>query len=925
MFRRSLAVRGSVVLLVLAALLPGSLAANPFDEFNKKAPKVLVRAYPLVDALPATPPADPQALAPQARRFEQVLRDFSALRAAAYGPLFAMPAAPLPLDWLVAEMYWLKEARVRQQALLQAVKKKQRSAFDVAQEKTDRHFAEAPTYGKWLARLAEAPAEHDELARACFEFEKNRARDDAVLQNVQSLGVGIDMTWTAYGSRRLDPATEPAQARSCLQAAQIKYAAVQQAAGTQDKFTAGLYARGEQLHQRVEAARAGEAGSAAARTALRNLEAAGFAQLAELKALLALDARYDSPDWWPQARPVLTADGGGIAGLLGRCEAPRGETVEIHATFQDNPAYYKGPAVDCRPTGTGVGRYAQGARWAGKVATLPGQPYAALPVDKVLNVHPNGEIQLLQAQVDGKSHAYTRRYLLIDADGTARYGDFDDRWNASAGTVLLPDGTRIRAPLQAGKLQEPAVITLRTAHAGTPPGDYLLTKREQPLAEVGADDLWPLPATLRQPVQNVRDCPAPVGMPAGWVAWWPQCGSGEEGYIHLYSLDGRYLAIQAFRDGALLHTRLWKLDSSRAPVFGTHHWQAASFDLARAVPVGEAALYQSDRKLVFRGTFAGLEPAGEGMCPRPDADGEEPCEMRNGQRVDPAWRYYVALQEEKRRIAEAEERERQAQERLRAQLAAEEEAAERRRRAAQRAQNMDSIMRGVQMFNQAAQEVLAEKQRELADMEYRNAQLMAEQAEAQRRRQEQQQAFDNQQREERRQEEARRAASQQRLAELERQRRAWEAQQQQARLARMSAAAGFAAPASPASSARQQAGEPSARQYPAVPEAVEVCTSAGAAGHFHCYNSISANRQTVNPQQTAGWRTPDEWQQHAGNCKNGSRWSLNDGGVYWTCGFGVSGILVDAAARAGVVAGNRDTFYCGEQESYCKRRTPTGN
>ncbi|WP_293375058.1 hypothetical protein [Nevskia sp.] len=109
-----------------------------------------------------------------------------------------------------------------------------------------------------------------------------------------------------------------------------------------------------------------------------------------------------------------------------------------------------------------------------------------------------------------------------------------------------------------------------------------------------------------------------------------------------------------------------------------------------------------------------------------------------------------------------------------------------------------------------------------------------------------------------------------------------------------------------------------ARSYLPVPEAVSVCVRLDRPEHFRCHSPLAPEGTAVHPQQTSGWRTPQEWNDYLG-CKGASSRSLTDGGVYWACGYGVSGITRrDAAESAGVLI-QRRTFYCREEENYCRR------
>ena len=109
-----------------------------------------------------------------------------------------------------------------------------------------------------------------------------------------------------------------------------------------------------------------------------------------------------------------------------------------------------------------------------------------------------------------------------------------------------------------------------------------------------------------------------------------------------------------------------------------------------------------------------------------------------------------------------------------------------------------------------------------------------------------------------------------------------------------------------------------ARSYLPVPEAVSVCVRLDRPEHFRCHSPLAPEGTAVHPQQTSGWRTPQEWNDYLG-CKGAASRSLTDGGLYWACGYGVSGITRrDAAESAGVLI-QRRTFHCREEENYCRR------
>ncbi|RVT93830.1 hypothetical protein [Sphingomonas crocodyli] len=122
----------------------------------------------------------------------------------------------------------------------------------------------------------------------------------------------------------------------------------------------------------------------------------------------------------------------------------------------------------------------------------------------------------------------------------------------------------------------------------------------------------------------------------------------------------------------------------------------------------------------------------------------------------------------------------------------------------------------------------------------------------------------------------------------------------------------------------QRPAPPPPKSYPPVPEAVSVCISRGE-GRYTCFHSSSSPGHAVGPNAGPGYETPEKWLRWVGNCSTpGPALHLNDGGIAWGCGYGVSGDLVDAAVTSGTQVQGRGTFYCGRDEQYCRRRTPTG-
>lgn len=411
-----------------------------------------------------------------------------------------------------------------------------------------------------------------------------------------------------------------------------------------------------------------------------------------------------------------------------------------------------------------------------------------------------------------------------------------------------------------------------------------------------------------------------------WGEWYLASGrcpvNTAAGKATLYALDGQSRFIGArLKDGRLSgeyygHAQRQRIDSA---------YLNGKSDGRVTVHVNDQMLYQGT---AIDGRYDGIGRCGyEGKIER--------CQHANGVRNDPTHLYRLELAEARKQQQAAYDRERRESEARRRAEEEQEEREERRRR--QREDEEGARIIGAAIVGAGAS--VGQAYRDIGDSRDRFNAEQQERQEAVAR----QQRYDQEQAQIRRDQERREQTAQsniqhsQQLAALERQQREWqgksaakiEAEQRaynQAQAARNSARPSSALLDTPTSApAAASAATKEAKRYPAVPEAVAVCVSAGKAEHFRCYNTLSTSPSAVHPKESSGWRTPEEWLGHISNCKsNSGRRSLNDGGMYWLCGYGVSGIVQDTASAAGVQISGRGTFYCDASESYCKRRTPTG-
>jgi hypothetical protein len=119
----------------------------------------------------------------------------------------------------------------------------------------------------------------------------------------------------------------------------------------------------------------------------------------------------------------------------------------------------------------------------------------------------------------------------------------------------------------------------------------------------------------------------------------------------------------------------------------------------------------------------------------------------------------------------------------------------------------------------------------------------------------------------------------------------------------------------------QQQQEAQRRAYQPVREAIAVCNpdGSGKSDHFRCWGPIGGSAIAVNPRQTSGWQSPDQWLNHASGCKNPRRTgSTTDGGVVFYCGYGLTSFALDVYSLSGFRGGNGLTYYCRVGQPYCR-------
>lgn len=489
------------------------------------------------------------------------------------------------------------------------------------------------------------------------------------------------------------------------------------------------------------------------------------------------------------------------------------------------------------------------------------------------------------------------------------------------------------------------------------------------------------PSMLARAGTNIRNCRS-VAFPAGYTPWWPGCvppGLGEDEQVMAFNTEGGEMAWKRSLQNGAEHFKLVLGQQPRKTRSSSSTVQVNSITADRFAPnpdgelqpKGNASALLGDAMglaVKYRGEFYGSLPHGKGFCKEQDGP-EEPCSFDVGVRTDSGYvaRYAAWRAEEDIKVAEQQlkEAERQAQlERQRQQAA---EAAERqriadenyrrqeeqRRRAERLAQleeeettpQRNYIAEAIQEIGQKFQQAAVENQRNWDEVNRINRQT---------------EEYNRRQREMvQRQNEANALAAQQRAsaasqanAQLAQQRREAEQRLAEAR-ARAAMARQQALAPRPTTAGRPMAptiignerqsmmalaqprpvAQPPAatKSHPQVREASFLCLAhpTRGAGYYHCWGVQDNRRHFVGPGEAGGWHSPESLNRIVG-CPNGSGpRSVNDGGVYWACGFGADGrhnrdAVAAAQADGHGVQLSLGTYYCSPGETACRRRTPTG-
>jgi hypothetical protein len=251
--------------------------------------------------------------------------------------------------------------------------------------------------------------------------------------------------------------------------------------------------------------------------------------------------------------------------------------------------------------------------------------------------------------------------------------------------------------------------------------------------------------TLLAASRDTSACPTAArdaALPPGWVVWTPSCGTP---LILAFSADTSTDFRQHLdADGKVVRRLLYRESRPRTEGSLAESWEAPLYVVrgTMLVPQGETRYRRRHlgnsrepdgaKTLEFNGHFDGLAPAGVGTCAREaqHGGGSEPCEFRDGRRVDAAFVARVermrldALERERRdqverqaaaaraeaaALAEAEERE---EERRRERLEAEEEAEDEARRSQQMAQFWNNALAEARADGERVAQTMAASQRQ---------------------------------------------------------------------------------------------------------------------------------------------------------------------------------------------------------------------
>ncbi len=503
--------------------------------------------------------------------------------------------------------------------------------------------------------------------------------------------------------------------------------------------------------------------------------------------------------------------------------------------------------------------------------------------------------------------------------------------------------------------------------------------REHP--EAFKPDISRDPSMLSRAAGNVRKC-REVAFPAGYVPWWPGCTSSdhEDGeQVSAFSSNGNELQWSRHpKTGEELFFTVVRQEptpvrSGSATVRVVNIAAKAFTSDARGnlEPVGPVYSSFEDamrRPVQYRGPFSGGLPHGAGKCRQFDGP-ETACTFDNGVQTDPDYveRYAVWRAEEAVKLAEkaVQDAERQAEvERQRQQAT---EAAERRRiadenyrqrqeeqRRAERLAQMEEeadepkrnyILEAIQDVGQKFQAAAVENQRgwdevnrinrQTDDYNRRQREIVAQQQERNRQAAQERAAAASRSNAEisaqRRQAEQRLAEARARAAQLRNEAAARPASSASTKPA-APAAIGNEGQSMTAQTSSKSSGQPAvpAKSHPPVREASFLCLAhpTRGAGYYFCWGRQDNRRHLVGPSEVGGWKTPESLNRTVG-CPNGSGpRSVNDGGVYWACGFGADGRYNRDAVAAAQADGHRiqlslGAYYCSPGETACRRKTPT--
>lgn len=432
----------------------------------------------------------------------------------------------------------------------------------------------------------------------------------------------------------------------------------------------------------------------------------------------------------------------------------------------------------------------------------------------------------------------------------------------------------------------------------------------------------PQPATLLAYADAAAACPQKPQIPVGWLLWGPFCDAQPD-TIQAYSPTRRYRLTFRLGEPALLERYE---DKSLRKRHGDSQWVTVSRSPSFAQRPSSGDLPPVPAGQGLEATWPAVLSA---ECPSlGDIDRMEPCLLVGGEtRVDASFRAALEQEQLDQRmfrdlvdvevirarnnrdalaLANAEEARRQAEE--------QEYAAEERARAAERHQEFTNAMRGVMSDLQqtvrssvrdlnANAEMIAQAQRDSSDYAMRASQARTQGTEGQSRSAVQSTSMPP-------------AIAVQVQARRDLQQRMQIAAAEAVAARSPGAGSGGAMTPAPETGAAK-------KTYPAVQEAVAVCVRRDKPDHYRCYSPLATEGTGVDPNQGDGWKTPAEWLGYVGNCPGaGAAQSLNDGGMYWGCGYGVGGNAKDAASAAGVIVSNRKTFYCDSAENFCRRTTP---